>query len=156
MPPRAAATKPDDRPPYFLWVFDPTDGDVRVTHNQGRPPANALTHLTMAPDVVHPERLQGYAYPIKDGWRLTNDEHKKLEDPFVIRVVLKALNRQYTKPLPCHTFTIMGTQVGQALDFQPGDRFGRLTVIEYAGSNSTTVVVASPSANVGKASRTSA
>jgi hypothetical protein len=99
--PHEAAIETDDRPPYYLWCFDPTDGHVIVTHNRDRHPAEAHTHATMAPEIVHPERLRGYAYPIKDGWRITNDDHKKLTDPFVIKRVLAALRKEHPPaPLP--------------------------------------------------------
>ena len=119
LPPRLAV-EADTRPPYYLWVFDPTDGRVRLIHNGDRHPANALTHATMARDVVHPERTQGYAFPIKGGWRLTNDEHRKLEDPFIVRVVLAALNRESPPaPLPSIRYHGDPLQGHQSVDGAP-------------------------------------
>lgn len=101
--PRQAAPhdKPDHRPAYYLWTFDPTDGKIHIDHNEGRHPAEILTHETLAPEVTHPDRVHGYAYSIVDGWRITNEEGKKIDDPFIVKRVLAALRDEHPPaPLP--------------------------------------------------------
>lgn len=93
LPPRVAHER-DDRPIYFLFTFDPTDGQVYLDHTEDKHPADVLTHRNLAPHVTHPERVHGYAYSIEGGWRLTTDEHRKIEDPYIERRVLKALRQE--------------------------------------------------------------
>jgi len=78
-----------DGPIYWLWTFSPKSAKVTITHNDDRPRAHAMTHDDLEPG--DPERLKGYAYKIKGGYRITDDEHKKIVDPFIINQVLKAL-----------------------------------------------------------------
>jgi hypothetical protein len=101
LPLREAASEPDDRPVYYLWTFDPVDGKIHIDHNEGRPAHAHVTHATLAPHVTHPERVHGYAYSIKGGWRITDADHKKVDDPFVIKRVLAALKQEHPPaPLP--------------------------------------------------------
>lgn len=86
---------------YLLWVFDPITDEVTMTHNKGRHRALTTTHSDMCPEVVHPGRLNGYAYRIKGGFRITDDEHHAVEDPHILRRVREALRREFPpEPLP--------------------------------------------------------
>lgn len=96
----AILSEPYDGPLYWLWTFDPQDGKVVITHNEDRHRAHAVTHQELAPEVTHPERLNGYAYKIRDGYRITTDEHRPVEDPFILKQVLTALKQENPKPLP--------------------------------------------------------
>lgn len=79
-------------PIYYLWVFDPQSDTIRIEHNEGRHPADRITHEDLARDVPHPERVHGYAYRIGGGWRITTWEHRAVEDPHVKTLVRDALN----------------------------------------------------------------
>lgn len=101
LPPKTASHEPDHRPDY-LWVFDPEgNGTVHLETHKGRHPAHYPTHRTMATHVTHPERVQGYAWPIlgvnnrPTGWRILNEDFKPLDDPHVQRRVLLALGQRH-------------------------------------------------------------
>lgn len=93
--------EPYDGPLYWLFSFDPQDGHVVITQNDDRSRSEAVTHSELAPEITHPARLNGFAYKIRGGYRITDDESKKLTDQFVIKKVLAALKgQQPSKPLP--------------------------------------------------------
>lgn len=93
-PTHEAAHGSYDGPIYHLWVFDPMNGQVTITHNEDRPRAQAFTHDDFATEVTHPNRVSGYAYKIQGGYRITDDEHRKVEDPHIIQQVRRALNQE--------------------------------------------------------------
>jgi hypothetical protein len=101
LPSRQAKAEKDDRPIYYLWTFDPTDGKVYLDHNENKHPADAVTHDELAPHVTHPETVHGFAYSIKGGWRITDDDHTAVEDPFILRRVESAIEKKEpSAPLP--------------------------------------------------------
>ena len=77
-------------PLYWVWVFDPQDAEVEL-YNEEDHPLDTPGHSELAAKHPHPERLHGYAYRIVNGWRITDWEHKALEDPFVVGKVQEAL-----------------------------------------------------------------
>lgn len=101
LPPHLAAEDEDDRPVYVLWTFDPDTAEVYMDHNEDKHPAHHVTHTTLAPHVHHPEAVHGFAYSIEGGWRITNDEHSEVKDPYVVRKVVQKLREKYPEePLP--------------------------------------------------------
>lgn len=82
-----------DAPFYYLWVYDPTSGEVIVTHNHEVDEIDTHTHEDLAALVPHPNRIHGYAYRIGGGFRITDWEHKPVADPFVKRQVVKSLSQ---------------------------------------------------------------
>src|SRR5579859_87037 len=70
-----------DWPIYWLWVFDPIKGDITVATNDDKHPADAISHEHVAPDVNHAERQEGYGYKIRGGFRITDIQHKPVQDP---------------------------------------------------------------------------
>lgn len=95
--PKRAAVEEDDRPVYWLWTFDPEKDQIIIDHNENRHPADHLTHDTLAPHVHHPDKVHGYAYAIKGGYRVTDDDHKK-PDTHVEHLVLQALRGEHPEP----------------------------------------------------------
>lgn len=89
-----------DGPIYWLWVFDPQTGKVVTHHNEGLHRAHTKTHKDLAPEVIHPERLNGYAYKIKGGYRITTDDHREVKDPFISQSVLAKLKKEQPPKLP--------------------------------------------------------
>ena len=87
-------------PLYYFWIFDPTTGKVFIDHNEGRPKAFEITHDDIRPDIIHPGRVNGYAYKIKDGYRITTEDDRPVEDPYILRAVLSALKREKKEELP--------------------------------------------------------
>lgn len=83
--------EPDLSPIYYLWVFDPVEDKVHVEHNEGRHRADHRDHSHLAERVPHPDRIHGFAYHIKNGWRITDWEHRPVEDPHVVELVRKEL-----------------------------------------------------------------
>jgi hypothetical protein len=80
-------------PVYYLWVFDPDTGEVIVEHNEGVDPIEVHDHGDLARLVANPNRVHGYAYRIRGGWRITDWEHKPLGDPFILKRVVKSLDQ---------------------------------------------------------------
>ena len=79
-----------DGPLYWLWVFNPINGEVTVATNDDKHPADTIGHEHIAPDATHPSRQEGYAYKIRGGYRITDITHNPVKDPYVKREVRKA------------------------------------------------------------------
>ena len=84
-------------PIYYLWLFDPQTGHVTVENTDGVPRANQRYHVDLAEDVPHPERVQGYAYPIRGGYRVTDWEHRPVDDPYIVNQVVRTLDHENYK-----------------------------------------------------------
>jgi hypothetical protein len=80
-------------PIYYLWVFDPQEDKVILEHNEGRHPAQHIDHSHLEDLVPHPDRVHGYAYRIRGGYRVLDARHRAVEDPHVRRLVFNALTR---------------------------------------------------------------
>jgi hypothetical protein len=80
-----------DGPVYHLWAFDPVTAKVTIEDNESRHPAEGITHEDMRQSVYHPNAVFGYAYRIKGGWRITDEEHRPVTDPYIVNQVLRAL-----------------------------------------------------------------
>lgn len=96
--PKEAASEPDLRP-HYLWVYDPQAHKVHIAEEKGAHPAHFPTHGTMVTHVTHPDRLDGYAWAIGGGWRITDNHNHKIEDPYILKQILSAL-RQEQPPAP--------------------------------------------------------
>ena len=80
------------RPPmYYRWVFSPVKG-VSLGSNNDLHPALVPYHRDLAGKDGGQDLMHGYAYRIGNGWRLTDYEHKPVEDPFIVKQVVHALN----------------------------------------------------------------
>lgn len=86
------ASEPEIGPDEWLWVFDPQEDLVHLEHNENRHPADHITHKHLAEKVVHPDRVHGYAYKIPGGWRITDWDHRPVEDRHVRKLVHRALD----------------------------------------------------------------
>ena len=85
------AAEPESGPIYYLWVWDPHEDKVHLEHNEGRHRADHIDHSHLAERVPHPDRVHGFAYKIRDGWRITDWEHRPVKDPHVLREVERSL-----------------------------------------------------------------
>jgi hypothetical protein len=72
-------------PVYYRWSFDPKVG-VALSHNEGK--IDALMNYR---DGSTADSVDGYAYRIGNGWRLTDREHRPVEDPYVVSQVVRKL-----------------------------------------------------------------
>jgi hypothetical protein len=98
--PKPSIESPYEGPIYFLWSFNPQNAKVTLVHNDDIPPAHHKTHSEIDPENVNPGRLNGYAYKIRGGYRITDDEGHPV-DPFVSKRVLTLLRGHEPKdPLP--------------------------------------------------------
>lgn len=79
------------KPLFYLWVFHPQTAHVTLTHDWEGHPAHTKTHGDLARELNEPNLYHGYAYRIKGGWRVTDYDHKPVEDPFVKAKVVGAL-----------------------------------------------------------------
>lgn len=81
-------------PVYWLWVFDPQTGRVTIDHNEDRSRADAITHAELSGHVTHPNKVCGYAYKIQNGFRITDIDHRPVEDPFITNNVIAAIKER--------------------------------------------------------------
>jgi hypothetical protein len=81
-------------PLYYRWVFSPDTGEVVVGHNEEGHPALVRYHKELAGELNRPNLTHGYAYRLVGGWRLTDWEHKPLEDPFITSQILNKLGEK--------------------------------------------------------------
>lgn len=96
--PKQADERPRRRDPYYyLWVFDPETSHVHLEHNANRHPKDAVDHADLAARVPHPDRVHGYAYPIRGGYRITDWDHREVKDPFIKERVRLALQGRQPK-----------------------------------------------------------
>lgn len=97
--PKVAHGDEDLDPLYYLWVYDPDEDKAHVVHNEGRHRADYIDHEELGRKVVHPERVHGYAYPIGGGFRITDWDHRPVDDPHIAEVVRRVLKgeRRHSK-----------------------------------------------------------
>jgi hypothetical protein len=81
-------------PLYYRWVFSPDTGEVVIGHNEEDHPALVRYHKELAGQLNRPNLTHGYAYRLVGGWRLTDWEHKPLEDPFITSQILNKLGEK--------------------------------------------------------------
>lgn len=86
--------KADKRPVFWLWVYDGTNDKVTITHNEDRPPAHAVIHKDLAQEAHPAYRLEGYAYSIRGGFRITDADSRPLQDPHIITLIKHALKAE--------------------------------------------------------------
>lgn len=84
-------------PLYYLWVFDPIEDKVILEHNEGKHHAEHLDHSDLAKRVDHPDRIHGFAYCIEGGFRITDWEHRPLDDEHIKETVRLALKGRKNK-----------------------------------------------------------
>lgn len=82
------------QPIYYRFIFKPSDGSVELSHNEDQHPAEVEYHEALRGRAGEPETYHGYAYRIGGGWRLTDWEHKPINDPYVKAQVLRELRQQ--------------------------------------------------------------
>lgn len=87
------AAEIEDPAQYWIWVFNPDTGSVRLEHNEDRHPAHHLDHSDLAKLVPNPDRVHGYAYRLRHGkgFRITDWDHHEVKDPYIKRQVDLAL-----------------------------------------------------------------
>lgn len=85
----ASVDKPE--PLYYRWTYSPKDDKVHIRHNEMGHPVDIQTHSDIEDWLGEKGLIHGFAYKIKGGWRLTNDEHRAVDDPFISKQVIKAL-----------------------------------------------------------------
>ena len=80
------------KPFYYLWAYDSHHERVILEHNDDRPKNEEVTHSNILDDLPNdPDNELGYAYRIDGGWRITNDEHDPVEDPFIVDKIKKRI-----------------------------------------------------------------
>lgn len=91
LPKTGAEAESADEPIYHLWVYDPSTDKVHLEHNRDRHAAEHVDHSHLGLLVTHPDRVHGYAYRIRGGFRITDWEHRPVDDPHILRQVKHAL-----------------------------------------------------------------
>lgn len=96
MQPVFSGTKPDE-PLYYSWVFDPVEGVAHISDDHKRERRHKQHHRELDEKVGHhPDRVNGYAYRIRFGWRVTDINHHPI-DGFVRKAVSKAIREKESK-----------------------------------------------------------
>ena len=88
------AAEPESGPVYWLWVYDPHEDKVHLEHNENRHRADAIDHSHLADRVSSSDRVHGFAYRIKGGYRITTWEHRPVSDAHVLKSVERALHNE--------------------------------------------------------------
>lgn len=89
-------TKPG-QPLYYSWVFDPVEGVAHICDDHEKPRRHKDHHKGLSEKVNHhPDRVHGYAYRIRFGWRVTDTNHQAI-DHFVRKAVAKAIREKEKK-----------------------------------------------------------
>jgi hypothetical protein len=83
--PMYASRKEAIAPIYYRWNFNPKTG-VALSHNEGD--LDAFVNYREGSET---DSTNGYAYRIGNGWRLTDWEHRPVEDPYVVSQVVRKL-----------------------------------------------------------------
>lgn len=92
-------TARDKRPFLYHWAYDPDTQTVHI-EDRGDHPSEFPVHKHMAKHITHPDRVDGFAIAVINGWRIFTDDLQK-PDPFVIERVRRALEGEHPpKPLP--------------------------------------------------------
>lgn len=80
-------------PLYYRWVYSPSKG-VTLGTNQDDHPALVKYHQELGGDINDTDLTHGYAYPIINGWRLSDLDHQAVGDPYIVNQVVRALNQE--------------------------------------------------------------
>lgn len=86
----------DKRPFQYLFVFDPETNKVHLQPEKDGDQDFPMHH-EMAEHIHHPEKVQGYAIAIKNGWRIL-DETLSEVDPYIREQVKRALAGHHPAP----------------------------------------------------------
>lgn len=84
----------DSPPLYYRFVYNPSDASVELSHNWEDHPAHVRYHHDLASENEGDNLYHGYAYRIGNGWRLTDWDHKPVQDKFVQAQVIRAIRSQ--------------------------------------------------------------
>lgn len=86
-----------NRPIYYAWVFDPVAGEAHISDDHKRERRHKQHHKELAEKVGHhPDRVEGFAYRLRVGWRITDANHGAV-DRFVMKAVRKAIRDKEDK-----------------------------------------------------------
>lgn len=76
---------------YYRWVYSPTTGDVTISHNHEGHPTDIHFHSDMAEDRPESDLLYGYAYRLDNGWKVTDHDHREVDDPNIVYQVVRQI-----------------------------------------------------------------
>lgn len=81
------------RPLYYRWIYSPSKG-VTLGSNQDDHPALVKYHSELGGDINDTDLVHGYASALDGGWRISDLEHKPVEDPYIVQQVVRRLNHE--------------------------------------------------------------
>lgn len=81
----------------YLWAYDPASGNVTLRDSHADHPADFPYHSDI--EVNHPDREDGYALPIANGWRIFNKD-MTVSDPYVTAQVKRAIEHRASPLMP--------------------------------------------------------
>jgi hypothetical protein len=85
------------QPFQYLWSYDPETSKVVMKNSTSDHPADFPHHSDVK--INHPDRIDGYALPIKNGWRIFNTDLTE-SDPYITQKVKEAIDGLDRPELP--------------------------------------------------------
>lgn len=79
---------------YYLWTYGANTGKVLLDTDDSRPRKDHRYHEHMGEDHEDTDLIHGYAYRIKDGWRITDIEHNSLDDGHIKLEIIRAIRKR--------------------------------------------------------------
>ncbi len=81
----------------YIWSYNPETSQVHLIDADGNHPADFPHHADI--EINHPDRVDGYALPIKNGWRIFNSDLSE-SDPYITQQVKNAISGLTSYELP--------------------------------------------------------
>jgi hypothetical protein len=78
-------------PIYYRWCYSPSTGDVTLSHNHEAGPADIRFHSQMAEERPEHDVEVGYAFKMDNGWNVTDQDFKPVDDPHRLVAVENAI-----------------------------------------------------------------
>lgn len=82
---------------YYRFAYSPSTGDVSLAHNHEGHPALIRFHSDLAKDRPEKDIEVGYAFRLDNGWKVTDQDFKPVEDPHRMVAVENAISQQESK-----------------------------------------------------------
>ena len=87
---------------YYRWAYSPTSGDVTLSHNHEGHPADIRYHSQMAAERPEKDIEVGYAFKLENGWKVTDQDFKPVDDPHRLVAVENAIGQYEDSHVSSH------------------------------------------------------
>lgn len=86
------------KPVYYRWAYSPSTGDVTLSHDYEAGPADIRFHGQMADERSEGDLEVGFAFKMDNGWKVTDQDFKPVDDPHRLLAVEGAINEYEELP----------------------------------------------------------